>query len=385
MMQTDGRIRVMTALTDPLSCLLLTGQLAYMRGAGFDPCLVTGESPAAREFAEKEGVRFRPLSMSREISPLRDLRALLAAVRLLRRERPHVVNAGTPKAGLLLMLASWLCRVPVRIYTLRGLRYESERGWKRAILQATERMACRAATQVVCISPSVRDLALADRLCPAHKTVVIGAGSSNGLDLSRFSREQVGAERIAALRRQHGLEDGDYVIGFVGRLVPRKGVAELVEAWGVLRERLPSSKLLLVGPFESEQPLPPAVLEVISGDPRVICPGFVTNVEDYLCLMNVFVFPAHCEGFGNVLVQASACEVPIVATRVTGVRDAVNDGVSGVLVEKGDVAGLVASVLRYHDSPELAAQHARQGSEWVRANFQSESIWRGLADLYRQP
>lgn len=376
-------VRVITAVTSPMSCILLAGQLAYMRNAGFDVCFVTTDSPDARAFAAEEGARFRPLSMAREISPMRDLRSLLAAIRLVRQERPQVVNAGTPKAGLLLMLASWFCRVPTRIYTMRGVRYESEHGLRRLILKTTERLVCRAATKVVCISPSVRELVLADRLCPESKAVVVGAGSSNGLDLSRFSREKVGARRIAELRQIHGIGEGDYVIGFVGRLIPRKGIAELIEAWGALRERIPSSKLLLVGPYEDEQPLPAAVRETISADPRVISTGFVTNVEEYLCLMNVFVFPAHWEGFGNVLVQASACEVPIVATRVTGVRDAVKDGVSGVLVEKSDVPGVVAAVLRYHARPELAKDHGKRGSDWVRAQFRSESIWNGLAALYR--
>jgi glycosyltransferase involved in cell wall biosynthesis len=382
--EADGPIRVITAVTVPMSCILLAGQLAYMRKAGFDVCLVTNDGEDARAFAEAEGVRFRPLSMAREISPLRDFMSLLAAIRLVRRERAQVVNAGTPKAGLLLMLASWVCRVPTRIYTMRGVRYESEHGLRRRILKVMERLACRVSTKVLCISPSVRDLVVADRLSPESKTVVIGGGSSNGLDLSRFSREKVGAARIAELRRSHGIGDDDYVIGFVGRLIPRKGVAELVEAWGELRERIPSSKLLLVGPLEDEQPLSARTLQAIEADPRVIRTGFVTNAEEYMCLMNVFVFPAHWEGFGNVLIQASACEVPIVATRVTGVRDAVKDGVSGVLVEKGDVPGVVAAVLRYHGQPELAEEHGKRGSAWVRSQFQSEPIWNGIAALYKE-
>lgn len=376
-------VRVITAITNPMSCILLTGQLAYMRKAGFDVCLVTIESPDARAFAAAEGVRFRPLSMTREISLLRDLRSLLAAIRLVRQERPDVVNAGTPKAGLLLMLASWVCRVPLRIYTMRGVRYESEHGLRRRVLKAVERLACRAATKVLCISESVQQLVLEDRLCPESKTVRIGAGSSNGLDFSRFSRDKVGAPRIAELRRMHAIEEGDYVIGFVGRLIPRKGVVELLEAWKTLRERIPSSKLLLVGPYEEEQPLPAAVVETISADPRVITTGFVTNVEEYFCLMDVFAFPSHWEGFGNVLLQASSCEVPIVATRATGVWDAVQDGVTGILVEKGDVAGVVAAVLRYHAAPGMAQEHGKRGSEWVRAQFRSETVWDGLAALYR--
>jgi glycosyltransferase involved in cell wall biosynthesis len=379
----DRSIRVITAVTDPFSCILLIGQLAYMRQAGFDVCFVTGESDTARAFAAAEGVRFRPLSMRRKIAPLHDLRALVSAIRLIRAERADVVNAGTPKAGLVLMLAAWICRVPTRIYTLRGLRYESERGLRRKILRAAERVACRAATNVVCVSHSVRDLVVADRICEKSKTLVIGAGSSNGLDLARFSRTSVGTARIAELLGKHGIDRMDYVIGFIGRLVPRKGVCELIEAWRVLRGQIPNSKLVLVGPLEDAQPLPAETLEVITNDPRVIRPGFVSNVEEYLCLMNVFVFPAHWEGFGNVLIQASACEVPIVATRVTGVRDAVNHSVSGVLVEKGDVNAIIEAVSRYQATPELAKEHGRKGSAWVRERFRSEPIWNALASLYR--
>jgi glycosyltransferase involved in cell wall biosynthesis len=379
----DSQIRLITAVTDPVSCILITGQLAHMREAGFNVCLVTCDSPNARAFAIAEGARFRPLSMRREIAPLHDLRALWSAIRLIREERPDVVNAGTPKAGLLLMLASWWCRVPTRIYTIRGLRYESEHGLLRWVLQVTERLASRLATTVLCVSPSVRDLVVADRISEKTPTIVIGAGSSNGLDLTRFSRESVSTVRIAEMKRVHGIDDGDYVIGFVGRLIPRKGVCELIEAWKVLREKIPTSKLLLVGPFENTQPLPSQTLKIISDDRRVLRTGFVANVEEYMCLMDVFVFPAHWEGFGNVLVQASACGLPIVATRVTGVYDAVNDGVSGTLVEKGDVFAIVDAVLRYHTNPRLAQEHGKKGGEWVREQFRPEPIWNALAALYR--
>src|SRR5260370_15793121 len=110
--------------------------------------------------------------MERDVSALRDFVSLVRIWRLLRRLRPTIWNAGTPKAGVLVMRAAWLARVPCRIYTLRGLRVETARGLKRMILFTSERIACACAHRVICVSPSLRDRAVDLKLAAPRKAIV---------------------------------------------------------------------------------------------------------------------------------------------------------------------------------------------------------------------
>jgi lipopolysaccharide/colanic/teichoic acid biosynthesis glycosyltransferase/glycosyltransferase involved in cell wall biosynthesis len=372
---------VLVAITDPMSTRLLRGQLAYLREAGFAVALLSSPGEDARRMAADEGAALVEVPMAREISPLRDLAALLAIVRALRRMRPDVVNAGTAKAGLLVTLAAWLVRVPSRVYTLRGLRLETTRGPLRALLWTLERLTCALAHRVVCVSPSLRARAVEVGVVPAAKTVVIGGGSSNGVELARFGA--VHDARAAGLRAELGV-DGAPVAGFVGRIVRDKGIEELAAAWAALRDEFPAARLLLVGPLEAGDPVSPASVDALRADPRVHLAGGVDDPAPYYRLMDVLVLPTYREGFPNVLLEAGASGLPVVATRVPGCVDAVAEGETGSLVPARDADALAAALRPYLADAELRRRHGAAARERVAARFGRERIWEGLAALYRE-
>jgi glycosyltransferase involved in cell wall biosynthesis len=379
---SDAPILV-TAITDPISSVLLTGQLRYMKREGFVPILVSAPGMEAEALARSEGAAYVPVPMERPIRLLKDLKALFKLYFIFKALRPTIVNAGTPKAGLLCTLAATLCGVPVRVYTVRGFRFESASGWLRMLLKAVEWAVARMSHRVVCISPSVRSLGMAEGLFSGSKAIVLAKGSSNGVDLERFTRDTIDAVAIGALRKSLGLEPGHLVLGFVGRLIPRKGLTELLQSWESLERRYPAARLLLVGNFEEDQPVPDRIKATIATNPRIIAPGFVSDVEKYFALMDVFVLPAHWEGFGNVLIQAAAMELPIVTTDVTGARDAVSKDCSALVVAPHDSVALEEAIARYFDNPALRCAHGKEGRRWVTQYFSNEAIWRALADEYR--
>ncbi|MCW8141068.1 MAG: glycosyltransferase, partial [Planctomycetota bacterium] len=206
---------------------LLRGQLAWLRGRGHEVSVVTSPGPALDDVARTQGVEAVGVPMSREIEPLADLVSLVRLVRALRRLRPDVLNASTPKAGLLGTIAGAIARVPVRVYLLRGLRLETATGWRARTLALTERVACALAHEVVCVSHSLRRRAVEEGLVDPARARVLGAGSSNGVDGERFAPRPPDA----ALRARLGLPDGAPVVGFVGRLTRDKGVEDLWRAF----------------------------------------------------------------------------------------------------------------------------------------------------------
>src|SRR5207247_622691 len=123
----------------------------------------------------------------RRITPLKDVQALGRIRRVFRHVRPDIVHGHTPKGGLLAMIAATLERVPVRIYHMHGLPLMTATGLKQRLLRWTETVSCRLAHQVLCVSHSVQEVAIAEGLCPAAKIKVLLGGSINGVDaLGRF-------------------------------------------------------------------------------------------------------------------------------------------------------------------------------------------------------
>lgn len=372
----------MYAVTIPLTArAFLSGQLGFVRDRGWDVLLVSSPGADLDSTAAAQGVRIRALPMNRALTPLADVRALVTWIRLLRRERPLITNVSTPKAGLLGGVAAWLTRVPIRIYVLRGLRFEGVRGWHYALLYAMEWCACRAAHRVVCVSPSLQREAVRLHLVRAGRTVVIGSGSSNGVDVARFGQIPEPA-RLVRLRTDLGMPPDGVVIGFVGRWSPDKGIEDLLDAVETLLARDKDIRLLLVGDVDHADPLPAAVVARIVGDPRVVTAGQVNDTAPYYALMDVLALPTRREGLPNVALEAAASGVPVVSTTATGAVDAVRHGKTGMIVPVGNPAALAQALEQLVDNAELRVAMGRQGAAWVRASFDRPLIWQGLCDLY---
>ena len=173
-------------------------------------------------------------------------------------------------------------------------------------------------------------------------------------------------------------------MGYVGRIVRDKGIAELESAWQLLKERFPNLFLLLVGPVEGHDPVPPQVLDSLRKDPRVRLVGSVKETPLFYAAMDLLVLPSHREGFPNTPLEAAAMELPVVATRVDGCVDAVVDGVTGLLVPPRDPQALGAAIERLILDPELRQQMGQAGRQRVLRDFRPEALWQAQYQQYRE-
>jgi len=361
---------------------LMLGQLAHLREAGFEVIVLASPGQDLERVAERDGVQWVAVPMAREIAGLADLVSLWRLCRLMRRLRPTITNVSTPKAGLLGGLAAWLSGVPCRVYTLRGLRCETVRGPKRKALVFTERIACGCAHQVFCVSESVRQKAVALGLVDMDRTVVLGSGSSNGVDAARFAPTAELLRVTSHLRGDLGIPLETPVMGYVGRFTRDKGIPQLLEAYSQLRVSFPKLRLLLVGEFEKGDSLSPEVRERILRDPYIISCGFVPDTAPYYHLMNVLALPSHREGFPNAVLEAQAAGKAVVASRATGTVDAIIDGVTGILVPPGDAKALATALKRLLQNRDIAEAMGRTGRARVLREFRQELIWAALAREY---
>jgi glycosyltransferase involved in cell wall biosynthesis len=383
MTKADGTVTLCHVITVPESLAFLRGQVGHMAARGFEVHAVSSPGPALDAFGEDEAVATAAVDMARAVTPARDLRALRDLVGHLRRIRPHIVHAHTPKGGLLGMLAARLTRTPVRIYHIRGLPYMTATGRRRTLLRTTERISCRLADRVFCVSHSIRRVAVEDGICPAEKIVVFGGGSGNGVDAEgRFDPDRWPATHRDEQRAALGIGPDDPVVAFVGRVVRDKGVPELHRAWTEVREAHPRAHLVLAGAIEPQDPVDPEVLHDLRIDPRAHLLGSVDDVAALYPAADVVVLPTHREGFPNVPLEAASMGLPVVATRIPGCTDAVADGETGLLVPVGDPAALAEALDTYLADPATARRHGQAGRARVLREFRRQDIWNGVHDAY---
>jgi lipopolysaccharide/colanic/teichoic acid biosynthesis glycosyltransferase len=374
----------MHVVTASMTTRLMRRQLSFLREAGFEVTIVSSPGPELNAVAEQEQVASAAVPMDRELSPLADLRSFRLLWRLIRRARPALINVGTAKAGLLGGIAAWLSGVPVRIYTLHGIRLETTIGLRRCLLALAERVSCRCAHYVLCVSHSVRQRAIELGLAPADRLVVLGAGSFNGVDVARFAPTPERVAQAAQIRRELGIPADAPVIGFVGRFTRDKGIAELVQAYQTVRARFPEARLMLLGRFESGDPVPEAARRFIETAPGVIHVGYVPDPAAHYQAMDMLALPTYREGYPTVVLEAAAAGKPVVATRATGAVDAVEDGVTGLLVPVGDAAALADALLRLLGDAKLSAAMGAAGQVGVARDHTTERVCADLVSFYRQ-
>ena len=374
-----GPGRIVYGITVPeSSATLLRGQLGWFREQGWDVHLVTSPGGPLDTVAEREKVTIHPLPMERDTSPAKDAVALFRWIRLLRRLRPDVLNVGTPKAGLLGSIAGWLTRVPRRVYILRGLRLEGARSKPQlAVLWLAERLTVLLATEVVCVSHSLRDEAVRWRLFGRRdRPIVIAHGSSNGVNPERWDPGLAGVDR-EAVRAEWKVEPEDLVVGFVGRISYDKGVQDLLAAFPLLHD-LPV-KLMLLGPVEDEA-LGAAVAELDSNVTRV--DAWTFDPYEAYAGMDVLCLPTRREGFPNVVLEAALAQVPTITTTATGSRDSVVPGVTGWLVEAGNIPQLVEAIRACEKDRKGVRAAGRAARERALRDFRPTTIWSGLQSVY---
>ncbi len=374
-------MKLLHATTVPGTLRFLRSQPAHLAAHGIEVVLLSSPGEDLEQIAAAEGARAIAVPMHRGFSVAADVAAIWRLVRILRQVRPDIVHAHTPKAGLLVTLAGRLARVPLCIYQIHGLRFITATGMQRRILKVAERCATAAAHRVLCVSPSVLALAEQERVIRPGRGEVIGAGTINGVDLTVFDPALV-REEAAAARAALGIAPQAPVIGFVGRLAADKGVAELASAWRRVRDAEPEAHLVLLGDAEETDPLDARTMAQLEADPRVHLLGFRHDVRPFYAAFSVLVLPSAREGFPQTVLEASAMGVATVGSDVPGVRDAVQDGVTGLLFPVHDDQALAARLLDLLRDPARRAALGAAGRRWAIDHFDRADVRQQFLEYY---
>lgn len=356
----------------------------YLSARGITTAMAAGPGKELDYFREQYGVQTFTLPLTRAISPMVDLGAVMKLRRILHRDKFDIVHAMTPKAGLVGMASARLAGVPARIYTLPGLPAETATGFKRVILVQAERLACRCADRVFAVSDSLRETIARCGIWPKNRIEVLGAGTCCGVDAVRFSRRPDLVDAGRARRQTLGIPEGSVVIGFIGRLVYEKGIHTIVDAFTEIAARRSDIRLLLLGDYEPHRgEVPKRTIEQIQSHPGIIRVPFDWDPLPYYAAVDVLALATLREGFPYALLEAAAMELPVVATRATGCVDAVVDGETGLLVDIGDTEGFRIAMERLIEDADLRRRLGRAARQRVVRLFSEEKMLDAHVELYR--
>lgn len=315
-----------------------------------------------------------------KVSPPDDARALLECASTIRAWRPDVVHTHNSKAGFLGRLAARLCGVRAVVHTVHGFAFhDSESPPRRALFRLLERTAAPWADATIVISNPLRAWAIREGIPGAAGYHVI----HSGIDLEAF-RRPMSPEARAAARRSLGAGADDLLVGLVSKVWEGKGHADLLAAAAALAPHHPRLRLAFVGegPLRASLEAEAARLG-LAGAVRFA--GFRDDVPAVTAALDVACLPSRFEGMGRVVLEAMACGVPVVASRVGGIPDLVRDGETGLLVPPGDPAALAAALDRLlADAARRRAMGAAAAARSADPRYDVRMMVRGIERVYEE-
>lgn len=373
--------KIVRITTVPLSLdKLLEGQLKYMANHFEVIAVSCWEDGYLKEIAEREGVQYHSIEMTRSITPAQDLKALFRMVKFLRQEKPEIVHSITPKAGLLSMVAAKLAGVPIRVHTFTGLIFPYKTGILQKILILTDKILCACATHIIPEGKGVKDDLIRFNIT-SKRLEIIGNGNVNGINAKFFSQNHFSEEFLKALKKNLNISENDFVFIFVGRLVKDKGINELITAFSKIQQK--NLKLLLVGSFEQNlDPLEENTLTEINQNPNIISVGWQNDVRPYFAISDALVFPSYREGFPNVVMQAGAMGLPSIVSDINGCNEIIIDNVNGIIIPAKDENAIQSAMKNLYENKVLYQQLKSNSRTLIISRFPQKLIWNEIKIFY---
>ena len=378
-------VRVIARLNMGGPALHVAYLTAGLRERGYDTTLVAGSLARGEDsmafVADARDVQIvRIDELGREISPLRDFVATLRLARLIRRERPDILHTHTAKAGTIGRVAALLAGrrgPPIVVHTFHGHVLRGYFGPLRShFFRLLERWLAARTTALIAVSPQVRDDLVALGVAPPERFVVVRLG------IELEERVAAGHDGRAESRRYLGIEPDRFAVGWIGRMTAVKRTDDVLVAFKRLREEGIDAVLCMVGdgPDRPELERRAHELGVVR---HTLFLGYQADVAPFYAAFDALVLPSSNEGTPVSAIEALAAGRPVVATRVGGVPDVVQEGRDGFLVDPGATDDLAERLTRLARDPDLRERMGAAGRERVLPRYAVARLIDDVDRLYR--
>ena len=357
------------------------GQFEFFQRNGITVIALAGPG-SEHELLKARGINCLSIPIVRQISPLKDILALVYLTFYFIQNRFDLVVVSTPKASLLAAIAAFLTAQKKSIFIVRGRVYENETGLKYKFFKSVDKFISQLTDKTLFISQGLRDEMVSSGVVRSNKAVLLGKGSSNGVDLTKFDHKKVKEFRLSA-RAELKLSETDIIIGYTGRIVHDKGIDELVKVFCKLQFLKENLYLILQGVFEENNKVSDETIKIIKNNNSIITKDWSQDPERLMAAFDIFCLPSHREGFGNVALEANALGIPVIASDILGLREAVENSNTGLLFEKKNEADLEAKLLTLITNKEMRERLGRAGVKRAANYFSSVSVWENLLNFYK--
>lgn len=325
-------------------------------------------------------VKFISLKIERKIAVYSDILSFISLLRIFHRQKFDCVHSLMPKAALLAMTAARIVQIKVRIHIFTGQVWIAKTGFARWILILADKIASACSTNLLADSPSQRDFLVAEKVVKAGKIRVLAKGSISGVDANRFKFD---ATQRLVIREQLGIGAHDVVFLYLARLTRVKGIVDLVNAFAGIAALMPKAHLIVVGP--DEENLSPTLEQTWDAcKDKIHRVNFTQQPENYMSAADIFCLPSYLEGFSSATIQAAGVGLPAIVSRIYGLTDAVESGVTGIFHETGAIAQMQEAMRLLYLDEDLRKKMGDAAHFRAYEDFSQELVVEAMRRFYEE-
>jgi len=322
--------------------------------------------------------------LKRNISPLWDIIALFEIVNLLKKEKPDIVHLNSTKISILGSLAAKIAGIKTVIYTAHGWVFgETISPFKKKMYSFAEKLTAPLKTAIIVLSKKDAELAKTHGIAPKKQLSII----PNGIDvhLAVFPKKKAAVE-LARITRCPSLSSAHFIIGTIANFYLNKGVDTFIEAMKILKEKkvVEQHKILflIIGDGEGRVHLE-KMIHAYDLQGECCMPGKLADASKYMSVFDIFVIPSRKEGLPFVLLEAAAAHVPVIATRVGGIPEMLQNERNGILIDPESPEELATAIEKLIPKHDLQKKLSGALLNTVSQKYTQEAMARDTAALYR--
>lgn len=326
----------------------------------------------------KNNIHFIHIPIERKINFYSDLYCFFKLICIFNVKKFDIVHTLMPKAFVLGMPAAFFCNISTRIHTFTGQIWANKSGIKKIIFKLIDKFISKLATHLLADSHGQANFLIKEKIVKISNISVLANGSISGVDLERFKFSKHSRDKI---RKKFFIKDNAFVILYVGRVNRDKGVLDLVKAFAMIKKTLPELTLIILG--NSEDDTNNKIIEILSSSRnqyRLI--PYSKNPEEFMCASDLLCLPSYREGFGNVLIEASAVGLPVIVSNIYGIQDAVIHGETGLLYQPGSVLQLKKTIIKLLGNTRLRKNLSRQAKIRVNQLYPQKIVIDAMINFY---
>ena len=363
---------------------LLMSELMFFKNKGFEVSVVCSPGKWLGHIKES-GIGVKEILISRKtFSPVSDLISLIRLFFYFKKERFNIVLTFTPKPGLLGQLAANMARVPVVINTIFGFYFHENMPMpQRKFFILIEKISASRSRFIFFRNKEDFATAKKEHIIKEGKAGYIG----DGIDIVKFNPARFRGDFIKEKKEKLGIALHSPVIGIVARLVKEKGYEELFVAHKEVLETFPQAVLLVIGShdLQKKDSINISAVKNYGIEKNVVFLGERTDVDELYSIMDIFVLPSWREGFPHSVMEASAMARPVITTDVRGCRNAIDPGITGVLIKPKDPKALAGAIASLLSDPEESLRMGQAGRKKAEREFDKnillDAMWEKIKEL----